>query len=456
MKPRSHRPGHGSLTHSPLTRGPAGVPGHGVPGKRTLTMGLAPGASAGPAPLQRQAQGQSATPRSVETGAGQRLPADVQARMEHAFGADFSAVRIHEGAQAASLGALAYTQGTDIHFAPGQYQPSTPRGQELLGHELTHVVQQSQGRVQATTQAKGMDVNTDASLEHEADEMGARAARGELVNPAGPGGHATHATTAAVQLSSKNAYFSLDDDEEEEEEALVPPITKDEIYELAEDQCDATRIQLNGWMGDNEDDYRAEDMGYELLQALDKREDAFRILHRIENGAVQSELLQEQMLSFWEDQPFGGEVVDALHHLNLDPDAGEPNLEDARSLYDDHARQFEGADISENCEHRAHAICKAINTAVWEIGQNYLYKEWIFPQVGKLDCIQPWVHHVTAVIVTDEGPYALDPVLQMGPVKLAVWRQRVGRHDDQVTTTKAGWEILGTPGGDGKQNGSTL
>ena len=44
--------------------------------------------------------------------------------------------------------ALAYTQGTDIHFAPGQFEPDTSAGQQLLGHELTHVIQQAEGRVQ--------------------------------------------------------------------------------------------------------------------------------------------------------------------------------------------------------------------------------------------------------------------------------------------------------------------
>src|SRR5690606_37874359 len=91
-----------------------------------------------------------------------------------------SAVRIHEGPQATNLGALAYTQGTDIHFAPGQYSPGSQSGQELLGHELAHTVQQAQGRVQATQQAKGVAVNDDPALEREADELGAKAARGEL------------------------------------------------------------------------------------------------------------------------------------------------------------------------------------------------------------------------------------------------------------------------------------
>jgi hypothetical protein len=95
--------------------------------------------------------------------------------MEAAFQTDFSDVRIHEGAHAAELGALAFTRGRDIHFAPGQYQPHTPAGQELLGHELAHVVQQSQGRV-AGVQTKNGAINAAPALEREADELGRRAA----------------------------------------------------------------------------------------------------------------------------------------------------------------------------------------------------------------------------------------------------------------------------------------
>lgn len=121
----------------------------------------------------------------VPSGGGRVLPSEVQTRMEHAFGADFSAVRIHEGPHVAALGALAYTQGTEVHFAPGQYAPHTERGLELLGHELAHTLQQAQGRVAATGQAKGLPINAEASLEREADEQGARAARGERVFGAG-------------------------------------------------------------------------------------------------------------------------------------------------------------------------------------------------------------------------------------------------------------------------------
>ena len=133
------------------------------------------------APVQRAGEGTVADGPLPADGGGQPMDAAVQSRMEDAFDADFSAVRIHQGERASALGARAYTQGTDIHFAPGRYQPDSPAGQALLGHELTHVVQQSQGRVNATVQMKGVGVNDDRGLEREADEMGARVARGERV-----------------------------------------------------------------------------------------------------------------------------------------------------------------------------------------------------------------------------------------------------------------------------------
>jgi hypothetical protein len=107
---------------------------------------------------------------SHELGSGRKLPEAVQQKMETAFSSDFSDVRIHEGAAAESIGAIAYTQGSQIHFAPGKFNPMSQGGQELLGHELAHVVQQRTGRVSAAS-----PINTDAHLEAEADDMGAKA-----------------------------------------------------------------------------------------------------------------------------------------------------------------------------------------------------------------------------------------------------------------------------------------
>lgn len=106
---------------------------------------------------------------------GLPLPRDVQAKMETAFGADFSDVRVHIGHEATSLGAIAYTWGTNIHFAPGQYNPHTIQGQKLLGHELWHVVQQRTGRVKNPF-GGGVAVVQDHALEAEADRMGVKAA----------------------------------------------------------------------------------------------------------------------------------------------------------------------------------------------------------------------------------------------------------------------------------------
>jgi Domain of unknown function (DUF4157) len=66
---------------------------------------------------------------------------------EPRFGYDFSQVKIHTDTVAAksaqSINALAYTSGNNIVFNQGQFSPDTDSGKRLLGHELTHVVQQS-------------------------------------------------------------------------------------------------------------------------------------------------------------------------------------------------------------------------------------------------------------------------------------------------------------------------
>jgi len=115
---------------------------------------------------------------------GLSIPDNVRAKMETAFGADFSDVRVHIGQEAASLGAIAYTWGSNIHFAPGQYNPNTIQGQKLLGHELWHVVQQRSGRV-SNPFGGGVAVVQDYALEAEADRMGVKAAMTALVQRPG-------------------------------------------------------------------------------------------------------------------------------------------------------------------------------------------------------------------------------------------------------------------------------
>ena len=106
------------------------------------------------------------------------MPDDLKAKMERSFDTDFSDVKVHpNSSKPPEVGALAYTQGGDVHFAPGRFSPATSDGQGLLGHELAHVVQQREGRVQATTEVAGLPVNDSPKLEDEADALGAKAAK---------------------------------------------------------------------------------------------------------------------------------------------------------------------------------------------------------------------------------------------------------------------------------------
>lgn len=80
---------------------------------------------------------------------GQPLESGLQRSMGQAMGADFSRVKIHTDAQAnqlnQSIQAKAFATGQDVFFRQGEYNPRSREGQELLAHELTHVVQQEGG-----------------------------------------------------------------------------------------------------------------------------------------------------------------------------------------------------------------------------------------------------------------------------------------------------------------------
>ena len=119
-----------------------------------------------PEPLQLQAD--PAAPN--HTG----LPDGLKNGVESLSGFSLDEVRVHfNSSKPAQLQALAYTQGTDIHIAPGQ--------ERHLPHEAWHVVQQVQRRVKPTVQWKqGVSINDDKGLEHEADVMGAKALQKQI------------------------------------------------------------------------------------------------------------------------------------------------------------------------------------------------------------------------------------------------------------------------------------
>lgn len=86
------------------------------------------------------------TESRIRQSTGRPLDEQLRRSMEGGFGADFSQVRVHDDANAHDLNrriqAKAFTTGSDIYFRSGEYEPSTPAGQELVAHELTHTIQQ--------------------------------------------------------------------------------------------------------------------------------------------------------------------------------------------------------------------------------------------------------------------------------------------------------------------------
>jgi hypothetical protein len=83
---------------------------------------------------------------------GQPLPEATRQFMESRFQHNFSQVRIQTNPAAAqALNAKAFTQGSNIVFGAGQYQPHTIAGKRLLAHELTHVVQQGAAPTQGAS-----------------------------------------------------------------------------------------------------------------------------------------------------------------------------------------------------------------------------------------------------------------------------------------------------------------
>lgn len=109
-------------------------------------------------------------PLASELGDGAPLSGEVRARMESAFNANFSNVRVHTSARAAGVAkahnAFALTAGQDIVFDTGTYLPGHPAGKVLLAHELAHTLQR-----ESQPEPKGLPLPTrhEATVEAEAN-----------------------------------------------------------------------------------------------------------------------------------------------------------------------------------------------------------------------------------------------------------------------------------------------
>jgi hypothetical protein len=146
---------------------------------------------ASPRQVAQRQQAARLAARPNKTG----LPDQLKAGMEHLSGHSLDDVRVHyNSGQPAQLQALAYAQGTHIHVAPGQ--------EHHLPHEAWHVVQQKQGRVKPTLQLRGVHVNDNTALEHEADVLGTKAL--QLKSMPATASRPAPASTGAVVQRIKN------------------------------------------------------------------------------------------------------------------------------------------------------------------------------------------------------------------------------------------------------------
>lgn len=79
-------------------------------------------------------------------GGGSPLDSGLAAQFGQSLGHPVDDVRVHTDSTAAALtravSARAFATGTDIFFAPGEYQPGSSSGRELIAHEVAHTDQQ--------------------------------------------------------------------------------------------------------------------------------------------------------------------------------------------------------------------------------------------------------------------------------------------------------------------------
>lgn len=204
-----------SLQEKPAAAGPVRQhqAGGGVADRRPATAALAQLSDSlrqSPRMARQRALAQQVGGSPRANGGG--LPHQLRAGIEALSGIAMDHVKVHyNSSKPAQLSAHAYAQGADIHLGPGQ--------EKHLPHEAWHVVQQAQGRVAPTMQAKGIAINDEQGLEREADRMGAQAARGgtaqrsapQAASPA-PGGGAGQRTvqraTVSINGPAKNGVHS--------------------------------------------------------------------------------------------------------------------------------------------------------------------------------------------------------------------------------------------------------
>ena len=105
-------------------------------------------------------------------GESETLAPSIAAKMSRAFGMDVSSVKVSRSDKMKGTGMKGMAQGNRVILS-SEVDLNTLEGQEILGHELSHIHAQAQGIGMGH-----MGLLQDRALEHQADVQGMRAARG--------------------------------------------------------------------------------------------------------------------------------------------------------------------------------------------------------------------------------------------------------------------------------------
>ncbi len=156
---------------------------------------------------------------------GRPLDSAMQQQMGARLGYDFSHVNVHSDGESDELSqqlhARAFTTGQDVFFRQGAYDPGSSSGQELLAHELSHVVQQGAGRISGGGRMAVRPAGDAFELEADA---AAHAAAGPAPEAAGPGAPGSVQRQGGPEEEEAQAKALQRQGGPEEEEAQAKPL----------------------------------------------------------------------------------------------------------------------------------------------------------------------------------------------------------------------------------------
>ena|GEM_PF-3801876 len=274
-----------------------------------------------------QASGNLENRLNASKGGGSPLSEDVRGFMEPRFGADFSGVRVHTGGEAVQmnqeLGAQAFTHGSDVYFGAGE----EPGNNELTAHELTHVVQQSQVRVNTTTQLKGLGVDNATGLEYEVDATGAKSTGSRQSGRLGM--EAKGGTQVPVQMRIASAPLQIQKAPSQEPSVPIDirfkaNISGEEFKQIAMKQLFGGPIENVVWSS-IKPSYKASDSPVKLL--------------------VSHSLLKRYRAEVNEDKG-----------IDIDDSGGVEGAEERRKDFRDTATQEEKSEINQEIDQRYYAV----------------------------------------------------------------------------------------------------